>query len=452
MSLPRSIFRAYDVRGVYPAEINEETSYHLGRAFAELIGGSGKVLVGRDVRLSGESLASALTSGLVDGGLDAYQAGVVPTPALYLGVVEGGFGGGVQVTASHNPPEWNGFKFVLGDGETVSEGAGMEQLRRLASISLQRGGKPRPIDARAVDLIEPYIEKIAGHVRLRRRVRVAVDFSNGATCVAGRRLLERIGCDVLGINDVPDGRFPAHPPEPREETLTELMRLVREEEPDLGVAFDGDGDRAVFIDDRGRMIEGDMALAVIVMKMNRRGRVVYDVSSSTALEEVIARSGCEPVLSRVGRAFMLRKVRETGAIIGGEKSNHLYFSELYGFDDGIFAAARMAEIVSGMEERLSSLIDSVPRYPSSPIYSIDVSDDYKFLVVERVAERLRGVAKRIILIDGVKAYLDGGWILIRASNTMPQIKYTAEAENEELLRRYLAMAQELIGAESRALS
>jgi len=436
------VFRAYDVRGVYPRQIDEPMAYRIGLAFSRMLGGDGRVLVGRDVRLSGPSLASAVMGGLEDGGVEPRDAGVVPTPVLYLGVVELGFSGGIQVTASHNPPEWNGFKLVLANGETVSEVRGMDELKRIF-----RGLAPgawKASEAKRIDIIQHYVERVKGLVRPRRRVKVAVDFANGAGCVVGPPLLREIGCDLLPLYDSPDGRFPAHPPEPTPETLRELHRLVAESGAEFGAGLDGDADRAVFVDDRGRFLEGDLALAVLLTDMRNKGRVVYDVSSSSVVEEVARRHGFTPVLAKTGRAFMLSKMREVGAVIGAEKSSHLYFSEIYGFDDGLYAVAKMAELVSRSSSPLSSIVDSFPRYYSSSIKTVEVPEGLKRPVMEKIAARLRGGASRIIEIDGVKAYLNEGWLLIRPSNTMPQIKYTAESETPEGLNSLLSQAESLI--------
>ncbi|MCS7095081.1 MAG: phosphomannomutase/phosphoglucomutase [Thaumarchaeota archaeon] len=439
-----AIFRAYDARGVYPRQINERVAYALGRAFSRMTGAR-RVLVGRDVRLSGPSLIRAVALGLEDEGSEVCTAGMVPTPTLYLGVVEGRFDAGVQVTASHNPPEWNGFKFVLGNGETVSEGQGMERLKEIA-MSIGETEPPRrdpafsQFDAKAL-----YLERVKSLVRLKRRVRMVVDFSNGAGCEVGKQFFEGIGIDLIPMNDVPDGTFPAHLPEPTTETMRELVEAVKEHGAEVGAGIDGDADRAVFVDDRGRLLEGDVTLAFLVQNSDVKGKVVYDVSSSSIVEEVIRGRGCEPVICRVGRAFMLRKVREVRAVLGAEKSNHVYFSELYGFDDGIFAVAKVAEALSRSESKLSDFVDRLPKVHASTIYTVDVgTDDVKWRAMELIAKRMTSSYERVLTIDGVKAYLPEGWVLIRPSNTMPQIKYVAEARTEETLNSYLRMAKTVI--------
>lgn len=439
-----AIFRAYDARGVYPRQVNEGVAYALGRAFSRMTGAK-RVLVGRDVRLSGPSLLRAVALGLEEEGSEVSDAGMVPTPVLYLGVVEGRFDAGIQVTASHNPPEWNGFKFVLGNGETVSEGHGMERLKETA-LSIGEASPPlREPALRRFDAESVYLEKVRPLVRLRRRVRMVVDFSNGAGCVVGRRLFEGVGIDLVPLNDQPDGTFPAHLPEPTPETMRGLIEAVVEHGAEAGAGLDGDADRAVFVDDRGRLLEGDFTLAFLVQNMEVTGKVVYDVSSSSVIEEVVKRKGCEPVLCRVGRAFMLRKVREVGAVIGAEKSNHVYFSELYGFDDGIFAVAKVAEALSRSGARLSEFVDGLPKVYASTIYTVDVgTDEVKWRAMELISRRMTKEHAKVLTIDGVKAYLPDGWVLIRPSNTMPQIKYVAEARSEEALRSYLQLARSVI--------
>lgn len=438
-----NIFRAYDIRGVFNRDINEEVAVLIGRVFGTYIGNEGEVLAGRDVRLSGETLCMAFGEGMRDAGCNVYDAGIIPTPAAYFGIVALKMDGGFQVTASHNPPEWNGFKLILKTGDTVSEGFGMEKvkemvLRREFRLAEKKGSLKK------VDVLSVYENFLSGRFKLERRVRVALDLSNGAGCFFVPRFLSRIGCDVVTINDVPDGNFPGHLPEPTEENLKPLSQLVVSSKADFGVGLDGDADRAVFVDDLGRVLPGDVALAVFVSNLGRKGKVVYDVSSSSFLKKVIEEAGCEPIECRVGRAFMMRKVRETGAIIGGEKSNHIYFSDVYGFDDAIFAIGKMAEIISRSEASLSKMVDRFPRIPSVPIISFDCPDEYKFKVVEELAGFFESKGFTVSKIDGVKAASEDGWILIRPSNTMPQIKMTAEAKTEDRLKELVNMAQEAI--------
>ncbi|MCS7136420.1 MAG: phosphomannomutase/phosphoglucomutase [Aigarchaeota archaeon] len=437
-----NIFRAYDIRGIFGKDINEEVATILGRVFGTYIGNRGEVLAGRDVRLSGETLCRAFGNGMMDAGCNVYDAGIIPTPAAYFGVVTLKMDGGFQVTASHNPPEWNGFKLILNNGDTVSEGFGIERIRDMTLKHEYKLAEKKGF-SKKIDILPVYENFLLGRFKPERKVSVVLDLSNGAGCNFIPKLLYKAGCEIITINDVPDGNFPGHLPEPTQETLQQLSRLVISSKADFGVGLDGDADRAVFVDDLGRILPGDVALAVFVINLNKRGKVVYDVSSSF-LKKVIEEAGCEPVESRVGRAFVMRKVRETGALIGGEKSNHIYFSDVYGFDDAIFAVCKMVEIISKSEAKLSEIVDKFPRLPSIPITSFDCPDEYKFKVVEELAKFFESKGFNISRIDGVKAISDDGWVLIRPSNTMPQIKMTAEARNEEKLKELVKMVQEML--------
>ena len=438
-----SIFRAYDVRGVYGKNLNEEVAELIGLAYGTMLGNRGRLVVGRDVRLSGEKLAKAVSSGLTKAGCDVLYVNMVTTPMLYFSVMHFKADGGVQVTASHNPPEWNGFKLVKPGGATLSAGAGMEELK---DIVLNRKYKESDKRGRTeeADALTPYVEFMASKFRLDRKLRIAVDYSNGAAAIPFPKIAEKLGIETEAINDVPDGRFPGHLPEPNEETLKDLQRFVVEVGADFGVGFDGDGDRAVFVDEKGRIIPGDITLAIYVKHLDKKGKVVFDVSSSDAVREVVLEKGCEPVEMRVGRAFILNAVRKLNAVIGGEKSNHFYFPEIWGFDDAIYATLRMAEIVARTGEKFSKLVDEIPKYPAAPIKTFECPDELKAKVVEEIAKVYEQRGLRVSTIDGVKAYFEDGWVLIRPSNTMPQVKMTAEAKTEKRLKEILREAEDLI--------
>ncbi|MEM1945443.1 MAG: phosphomannomutase/phosphoglucomutase [Candidatus Caldarchaeum sp.] len=435
------IFRAYDVRGVYGKDLDEEVAYRIGRAFGKIAGG--KIIVGRDVRLSGKQLSTALIEGLNDSGADVLDAGVCTTPACYFGARHFNASGGVMVTASHNPKEWNGFKMFLGDGETVSEGAGMEEIRDMV-INEKYGPVARKGSTSQVNLLEVYGNYLSKRFPRMPGLRMAVDLSDGSAALVAPQVLRSLEIDFKVLNDIPDGFFRGHDPEPTDKNIEPLRRLVVEQGFDMGVAFDGDADRAVFVDDRGRLLNGDVAMAVLLKTYNTRGVIVYDVNSSTALKEVAERLGFTPVEWKVGRAFLHRKVRELGAVLGGEKSNHLYFGELGGDDDALYAALKMAELLHTTRQPLSRHVDEIPSYPTTPILVYDCPDSIKFKVVEKIGKRLGQMGFRISSLDGVKAYVDEGWVLIRASNTMPQIKMSVEAKTVESLEKLKSLGERLI--------
>lgn len=437
------IFRAYDVRGIYGEDLDEEVAELIGLGYGTLLGNRGKLVVGKDVRLSGEVLANAVAYGLSRAGCDVLDLGTITTPMLYFSTIYFKTDGGIQVTASHNPPEWNGFKLVKPSGATLSAGAGMEELKDMILNKRFREADRRG-KIEKVDVLKPYIEFIASKFHFKRSLTIATDYSNGATAIPFPKIAEKLGLEVKAINDVPDGRFPAHLPEPTEETLKDLQKLVVEVRADFGAGFDGDGDRVVFVDEKGRIIPGDITLAIYVKYLKKSGKVVFDVASSNALREIILEKGCEPVEMRVGRAFILNAVKEQNAVIGGEKSNHFYFPEILGFDDAIYATLRIAEIILKSGKKLSELVDEIPHYPSIPIRTYECPDEVKWGVVEEIAEQYRSRGLEVNTIDGVKAYFDDGWVLIRPSNTMPQIKMTAEARTEKKLEKIVVEAEELI--------
>ncbi|MDW8084322.1 MAG: phosphomannomutase/phosphoglucomutase [Candidatus Caldarchaeum sp.] len=442
LKISPSIFRAYDVRGIYGKDIDEEIAYKIGRAFGTMV--SDKALVGRDVRRSGEKLAKAVADGLTESGVDVLIGGICTTPACYFGGRFFKTSGGVMVTASHNPPEWNGFKMFLSNGETVSQGAGMEEIKEMV-INENYGQQPKKRGSvENVDLNSFYVEHIVEKFPELEGVKVAADMSDGSACLVFPKIAEKLRMKITTLNDNPDGFFRGHSPEPTEENIGPLKKAVVEQKLDFGVAFDGDADRAVFVDDRGRMLEGDIALAVLLKSLERKGLVIYDVNSSTAVKEVAEKLGFKTLEWKVGRAFIHRKVRELGAVIGGEKSNHLYFGELYGDDDAIYAALKMADVIHSSGKPLSTHVDEIPRYPTTPITVFDCPDETKFEVVDRIAKNFETMGFSVSRLDGVKAYAESGWILIRASNTMPQIKMSAEAKDLESLKQLTDLGTRLI--------
>ncbi len=439
-----SIFRAYDIRGVYGETLRRSDAKVIGLSFAAYLGNSGVVAVGRDVRASSKPLRDSLIEGLIEGGLKVIDIGVCSSPMLYFAVAHWKLAGGAMVTASHNPPEWNGFKLCRERGYICGEGMGMEEIRRIAlsgEYSRPGGGS---LEERSI--LEEYLEHAASTVEA-KSLKVALDPGNGVCGPIARRALEAIGCTIVGINMEPDGRFPAHEPEPKPENLGELAELVKSTRADYGCGFDGDGDRAVFIDDLGRVLRGDVATAVFAryyLRRNPGSIIVVDVASSMAVTEYIEKLGGKVVVSRVGHAYIMDKMLELNAALGGEESSHLYFQEVYGFDDAVYACMKMAEVISTEGMKLSQLVDEVPTYPKTPILVYSCPDEAKFKVVELVKRELEEMGYRLITVDGVKAMGDEGWVLIRPSNTAPQIKAVAEAKDEAKLRELKRLADTLV--------
>ncbi len=429
------IFRAYDIRGVFGEDLTEEVATKIGAAFAAFLDGR-TVVVGRDVRLSGEKLRDALVSGLISR-CNVTDVGMVPTPLLYFALNHLQKDAGVMVTASHNPPQWNGFKAFRGQKGSIY-GKEMERIKEITKdVDLKRLGEKRGKSVSYSGIIKEYQDFVQSKVQLERKLKVVADTANGACGLVAPALFKRLGCDILTLNQEPDGTFPAHPPVPKEETLGELKKEVVRNRADFGVGYDGDGDRAVFIDEEGNLIPGDLTLLVFakdVLQRHRGGKVVYELSCSMAVEEYVKKLGGIPLVERVGHTFIMDRMIEEKALLGGEKSSHFYFSDVYGMDDGTFASLRMAEILSKSNEKLSEIVASLPKYPSVYEKNFECPDNLKFKVIENLKSRFKGYGLKTLEIDGVKILEKDGWVILRASNTEPVIRISAEARTEEKLK------------------
>lgn len=438
------IFRAYDIRGIFGKDLTEEVAAKIGAAFATFLDGR-TVLVGRDVRLSGEKLRNALVSGLVSR-CNVTDVGVVPTPLVYFALNRLQKDAGIMVTASHNPPQWNGFKAFRGQKGSIY-GKDMEKIKQLANdIDLEKLGEKRGKAVIHEGIIPEYQDFVQSKIQLERKLNVVADTANGTCGLVAPALFERLGCNILTLNQKPDGTFPAHPPVPKKETLGELMKEVVRNKADFGVGYDGDGDRAVFIDEKGNLIPGDMTLLIFakdVLQKHRGGKVVYELSCSMAVEEYVKKLGGIPLVERVGHTFIMDKMISEKALLGGEKSSHFYFADVYGMDDGVFASLRMAEILSKSDEKLSEMVASLPQYPSVYEKNFECPDNLKFAVIEKVRSQFKRYGLETLDIDGVKLIEEDGWVILRASNTEPVVRISAEARTEEKLKKlyYFAVTE-----------
>ncbi len=431
------IFREYDIRGVADRDLGDVVVRAIGRAFAQRMRERGKtrIAVGRDVRLSSPRIGLALTEGLRDQGAAVLDVGQVPTPALYFAVVHLKADGGVMVTGSHNPIEYNGLK--LSEGIQSLHGPEIQELRGRASAAgalTQRGS----VEAVRVD--EEYLRDLIGRIQLKRKLRVVVDPGNGAASILGPQYLRALGCDVDAIFAEPDGRFPNHLPDP---TVPALMRALQERVlavgADLGIGFDGDADRVGAVDEKGRLLYGDQLLGLYAAEVlaSRPGSpIIFEVKCSQGLVELVRAKGGEPVMWKAGHSLIKAKMRETKAPLGGEMSGHMFFAdEFYGYDDALYAAARLLRIVATASTPLSERVDALPqsRYVSTPEIRLDCTDERKFAIVEAVREHFRA-RYDIIDVDGVRVQFGDGWGLIRASNTQPVLVVRFEARGKERLQ------------------
>ena len=442
MEIKDNIFRAYDIRGVYPSEINEEFSKLVGKGFGSFIGSGKKIVVGRDVRLSSESLSASLVEGLRSVGADVVDIGVVPTPVVYFAINSYNLDGGVVVTASHNPPEWNGFLLCREKAKVVASGFGLEEVKKIILNKKFTSSKKGKLINKREEVLKNYENFLLNKVKFEKSIRIGIDPGNGCGSGIVKRILEKFGLSVVAINDAADGRFPSRSPEPNEETISALKELVKKEKLDFGVAFDGDCDRAFFVDDKGNPLRGDVILALFVRYfLNEGEKVVYEVSCSSAVEDEIKSKKGIPILSRVGHAFIIDKMINEKAKFGGEISSHLYFGEMYGMDDAIFATLKVVELLLLTGQPLSELINKLPKYETYK-ENFEVADEHKFKLIEKLQEELKNQGYNVLTIDGAKVITEGGWFILRASNTQPQVRLTVEAKSKSSLQQLTKFATE----------
>ncbi|PXF30650.1 phosphoglucomutase [Pokkaliibacter plantistimulans] len=437
-----SIFRAYDVRGVVGSTLNESIVYQIGLAIGSEATARGQktVVVGRDGRLSGPSLSTALMDGLRAAGQDVVDVGMVPTPTLYFATYHLGFPSGVMVTGSHNPADYNGFKIVLA-GETLSGDQITDLYRRIAEKDFSQGEG----SYRAVSIDDDYVNRITGDVKLAKPMKVVVDCGNGVTGELGPRLAKALGCEIIPLFTEIDGNFPNHHPDPGKlKNLQDCIKAVKEHGADLGLAFDGDGDRVGVITNAGHVVFPDrlmMLFAQDVCGRNPDAQIIYDVKCSRLLAPAISKAGGKPMMWKTGHSLIKAKMKESGALLAGEMSGHIFFKERwYGFDDGLYSACRLLEILSNADCDADTLFKRFPEDVSTPEINIEVTDEGKFTIVEAL-QKLDFPGGDKSTIDGVRVDFPDGWGLIRASNTTPVLVLRFEAETTEALERIRSLFQ-----------
>jgi phosphomannomutase/phosphoglucomutase len=441
VTLPAVIFREYDIRGTVGDQLTADAAYAIGVAFARWatarLGRAPRIAVGRDNRPSGTELAPALGRGLRAAGAAVTDVGVVPTPALYFATHTIAVDGGMQVTGSHNPPAFNGFKMVLG-GEPVC-GPDIQALRELAA---QAPGAARPGSSREeTGLLGRYRDAIvARNAPLARTVRAVVDCGNGVTSLVAIDTLRRLGADIVPLFAESDGTFPNHHPDPTvPENLRDLQTVVRREGAELGIAFDGDGDRIGAVDETGRIIAGDELLILFGRDLAyRRGAgdpVIFDVKCSEVLPQELERVGLKPVMWRTGHSLIKQRMKELEAPLAGEMSGHMFFGgDWYGFDDALFAAARLLQALARQPGPLSALLGTLPATAATPEIRIECPAERKFAVVAQAAEHF-GARYPVSRLDGARIRFAHGWGLLRASNTQPVLVLRFEAPSANALAR-----------------
>jgi len=439
VDVPQSIFRAYDIRGVVGETLTPEIVQQIGLSIGSEAAKRGQktLCVGYDGRLSSPELSEALIRGLIATGRDVINVGCVPTPVLYFATHQLNTGSGVMITGSHNPANYNGFKMMLG-GDTL---AGDDIQKVYDRIILQDFDLDQSAgQVRQQEIGRDYLDTILNDIAVAAPLKVVVDAGNGVAGELGPALIEELGCEVIPLHCEIDGTFPNHHPDPgKPENLQDLIRKVEEEGADLGIAFDGDGDRVGVVTNKGKIIWPDrllMLFAKDVVSRNPGADVIFDVKCSRRLNGLISGYGGRPIMWKTGHSLIKAKMKETGALLAGEMSGHMFFKERwYGFDDGLYSAARLLEIL-GIDERSSEeVFESFPEDASTPEININVTDESKFALVEKLTAQGDFEGGNISTIDGIRVDYQDGWGLCRASNTTPVLVLRFEADDEAALSR-----------------
>ncbi len=436
MKINPKIFREYDIRGIVDKDLTLEFVEFLGEGLGTYFREHEKrdVALGRDCRLSSPVFAEAITRALLRTGCSVVDLGIIPTPLLYFAVFHKKHEAAVMITGSHNPPEYNGFKMMVGEetlhGETIQDIYALLRDKKIV--------RDKPGEKSAYTIIPEYEEYLLKDIRLEKKLKVVLDAGNGTAGFVAAPVFKKLGCDVVELYCEPDGRFPNHHPDPTlPEAMEELVVRVKEEKADFGIGYDGDGDRLGVVDDRGQLLWGDQLMIVFsrdILPHHPGAAVISEVKASKLLYEEIARLGGRPIMWKTGHSLIKKKIREEKALLAGEMSGHIFFADrYYGFDDAIYASARLAEILSRSDKKLSGALSDLPRTFYTPEIRIYASDEVKFKIVEEVKKELASKYP-VIDIDGVRVNYPKGWALVRASNTQAVLVLRFEAETPEDLK------------------
>ena len=449
-----AIFREYDIRGIADTDFDRDFAFTLGQAYGTYALGQGKkrVAVGRDCRLTSDKYAAALRQGLCATGLDVLDIGVCPTPLMYFSLHHYDLDGGLQVTGSHNPPEHNGFKICL--GKITIHGQEIQELRRLVERDVFASGQGKEGSAPIIPPYQQFVSRQFG--RLAREISVVVDAGNSTAGPVAPPIFRSLGCQVTELFCDLDGRFPNHHPDPTiPENLTHLIAKVKETGAEVGIAYDGDADRLGLVDRHGHIIWGDEMLVLFARDILQRqpgAVIVSEVKCSQRLFDDIAQKGGTPIMWKAGHSLLKAKLRETGALLGGEMSGHMFFADRYfGYDDAIYASCRVLEILGKSGKELTDLLADLPPSCTTPEIRVDCPDELKFHIAEKVRDRFRGQYE-IVDVDGVRVKFPEGWGLVRASNTQPVLVLRFEATTPEKLAEYRALMEGVVEEVKKSLS
>lgn len=451
--IPASIFRAYDIRGIVEKQLNENSVKRIGRAIASEALGNGidTLLLGYDGRLSSPNLSQALIEGLLSTGCSVVNLGMVPTPLLYFATHTTDYTSGVMLTASHSPSNYNGIKIVF--NQTCLADNQIQNIRKRIEENRLTNGEG---DYSEFDIRRDYIDNISARINLERKIKLVVDCGNAVPGAIAPSLFSSLGCDVVPLFCDIDGRFPNHHPDPTiPANLEQLAQRVISEGADIGIAFDGDGDRLGIVTNLGKFIDADRILMLLVKDIAPRYPgmpIIFDVKCSSKLAQLISRVGATPVMHRSGHSFMKQKMQETQAPLGGEFAAHIFIKDRwYGFDDGLYAAARVIEILSGLDHPISEEFAGYPTSFSTPEIRLAVAEEEKFELMQRLLDIAHFPDAQVITLDGLRVEFGDGWGLVRASNTSPALLLRFEADTLPRLRAIQAMFKALIHEADKSL-
>ncbi len=451
MEISKNIFRGYDIRGIVPDEINQDVAREIGKGFATLMKreGNTSIIVGRDARITGKELFDALCDGINSTGIDVIDIGLCMTPMTYFAREILNIKPSIMITASHNPKEYNGFKMCAMGRDTIY-GEEIQDFRRFLEkedfeVSENRG---KIIEH---DLREEYISYIVDRVKLGdRKLKVAVDCGSGSAGWFAREFYTRLGIeDLLICCEEPDGNFPIHHPDPSQEKyMLEFEQFVKDNNCDIGIAYDGDADRIICFDENGRINFGDEFMIIIwrdLIKNHPGAEAILDVKCTQSLYEDLERIGAKPRFVKVGSSFIKDEIRKKDLIFAGEYAGHIYFNdEYFGFDDAFYSTARILQILSNTDRKYSELLDGISKYVGSPERIVKVTDETKFEIVDKCVQYFKEKGYNVIDVDGARVVYDGGWGLVRASNTGPNLTIKAEAVSEEKCNEIMNEIEEAI--------
>jgi len=437
MSFPHAIFKAYDIRGIIDQTLTADITYQIGQAVGSevIASGGNSIVIGRDGRLSGPMLTEALSNGLRAAGVDVVDIGVAPSPVVYYSSYSKGIPSCIAITGSHNPPDYNGFKMVV-DGTTLSAGRIQDLKQRILDKNFSQGEGTYNQE----EIIDDYVKRIVEDVKPARKMKIVIDCGNGVAGATAPQVFKQIGCEVVELFSEVDGTFPNHHPDPSQiENLQDLISAVKEHDAELGLAFDGDGDRLGVVTKRGEIVWPDRQMILFardILERNPGSEIIYDVKCSRTLPTEIEAAGGVATMWRTGHSFIKAKLKETGAAIAGEMSGHIFFKERwFGFDDGVYAGARLIELLAKLEETPQQVFDALPDSINTPELRIEFAEGEHYEFMDKLKEVASFEDASVSKIDGLRVDYNDGFGLIRPSNTTPILVLRFEADTDTALKR-----------------